>query len=411
MQGKLEPTSLAAAAFVASILWAVTATAQSAPPRPAVDVANPVARTIDRWDEYTGRFEAVQRVEIRARVSGFVDKIQFHDGQSVAEGAPLFIIDPRPYAFAVETAEADLERANATVAQAGADVARAQSLTQSAAITQRDVDQRKATFDVARAQKRSAEVALENAKLNLEWTQVRAPIGGRISDRRVDVGNLVQGGQSGATLLTTIVRLDPIHFVFDASEADYLRYARQGAGGDRPSSRDAPNRVEIKLADETEWSRNGQMNFVDNELAGRSGTIRGRAVFENKDLFLTPGLFARARLFGGKLQTLLIPDEAVLSDQARKIVQDCLCHRRGRQDRDQAGQARAAGAGRARRAGGPDAARPRRGLGTRQSVRAARRGGRAASGGYQTRRSLNGGQACGSRISSSTGRSSRPCCR
>ena len=322
MRRGLLASPLSAAAFAALLCLAPVARAQNAPPRPAVDVARPQPRTIDRWDEYTGRFEAVQRVEVRARVSGFVDKIEFRDGQSVAEGDPLFVIDPRPYQFAVESAEADLARAEAQVAQAGADVARAQSLTQSAAITQRDVDQRKATYDVARAQKRSAEVALANAKLNLEWTQVRAPIGGRISDRRVDVGNLVQGGQSGATLLTTIVRLDPIHFVFDASEADFLRYARQAAdaGAERASSREAPNRVEIKLADETEWSRSGRMNFVDNELAGRSGTIRGRALFDNKDLFLTPGLFARARLYGGKLQALMIPDEAVLSDQARKIV-------------------------------------------------------------------------------------------
>ena len=307
------------AAFAALFALSSAAAGQSAP-RPSVDVAKPEPRTIDRWDEYTGRFEAVQKVEVRARVSGFVDKIEFRDGQSVVEGDPLFTIDPRPYQFAVETAEADLARAEAQVAQAGADVARAQSLTQSAAITQRDVDQRKATYDVAKAQKRSAEIALANAKLNLEWTEVRAPISGRISDRRVDVGNLVQGGQSGATLLTTIVRLDPIHFVFDASEADFLRYSRQGAAGGRASSREAPNKVEIKLADETEWSRAGQMNFVDNELAGRSGTIRGRAVFDNHDLFLTPGLFARARLYGGKLQALMIPDEAVLSDQARKIV-------------------------------------------------------------------------------------------
>ncbi len=158
---------------------------------------------------------------------------------------------------------------------------------------------------------------MRTAQLNLEWSEVRAPIRGRVSDRRVDPGNLVAGGQNGATLLTTIVRLDPIYFVFDGSEADYIRYSRLSVEGERGSSRDTPNPVQVRLADETDWPHNGVMNFVDNEINAHSGTIRGRAIFDNKDLFLTPGTFGRLRLYGGPLDALLIPDAAVVSDQAQ----------------------------------------------------------------------------------------------
>jgi len=282
---------------------------QAGPPPPEVTVAKPLARVIDKWDEYTGRFEAVQQVDVRPRVSGFVDSIHFTDGQMVKAGDLLFKIDPRPYAIAVDSAQADVLKAKAQVAQAVTDVARAEQLSETRTITQRDVDQRRATLDVARAQQLSAEAALRNAQLNLEWTNVREPIAGRLSDRKVDVGNLVQGGQGSATILSKLVSLDPIHFVFDASEADYLRYSRLAADRQRPSSRDVPTSVFVRLADETAWTRAGHMNFVDNELSARSGTIRGRAVFDNKDLFLTPGEFGRIRLFGGTLKTLLVPDE------------------------------------------------------------------------------------------------------
>jgi RND family efflux transporter MFP subunit len=166
----------------------------------------------------------------------------------------------------------------------------------------------------------AAEAALHSAQLNLEWSEVRAPIGGRVSDRRVDAGNLVAGGQTGATLLTTIVRLDPIYFVFDGSEADYIRYSRLSVEGSRGSSRDTPNPVRVQLADEKDWPHRGVMNFVDNEFNAHSGTIRGRAIFDNRDLFLTPGTFGRMRLYGGPLDALLIPDASVVSDQAHKVV-------------------------------------------------------------------------------------------
>ncbi|WP_395696889.1 efflux RND transporter periplasmic adaptor subunit [Methylocella sp.] len=292
------------------------------PPPPQVTVAPPLARTVPRWDEYTGRFEPLQQVEVRPRVSGAVDSIHFTDGQLVKVGDLLFTIDPRPYQNALDSARADVVKARAQVEVATSDVARAQQLVESRAITGRDVDQRKSALDIARAQQLSAEAALHNAELNLEWTQVRAPIEGRVSDHRVDVGNLVQGGQSGASLLTTIVTLDPIHFVFDASEADYIRYARLATANERPSSREFANPVMVRLADEPDWSHahNGKMDFVDNQLNARSGTIRGRAKLDNKDLFLLPGAFGRLRLFGGDIKALLVPDDVIVSDQANKIV-------------------------------------------------------------------------------------------
>ena len=192
-------------------------------------------------------------------------------------------------------------------------------MTPSSVLTQRDFDQRKANHDVAKAQLQSAEATLRNAEL-LEWTSVRAPIAGRLSDRKVDAGNLVSGGQVGASLLTTIVSLHPIHFVFNVSESDYVRYSRLAANGQRPSSSGPGSPVQIRLADEKEWTRNGQMNFIDNQLNGKSGTIRARAVLENKDFFLTPGTFGRLRLYAGDVDALLIPDAAVVSDQSRKVV-------------------------------------------------------------------------------------------
>ena len=292
----------------------------SAPPAPSVTVARPLQKMITEWDEYTGRFVAVERVEVRARVSGFVDLVDFNEGQMVKQGDRLFVIDPRPYKLAVEQAKADLERAKAKLELASLDVQRAAPLVRGNTITEREFDTRKANERDTAGQVGSAEAALKQAELNLEWTEVRAPISGRISDRRIDAGNLVTGGPTGATLLTVIVSIDPIHFAFDGSEADFLHYMRLAAAGARPSSRDVQNPVAVRLADETEFKHHGQMNFVDNVLNTRTGTIRGRAVFENKDGFLTPGFFGRLRLFGGEHEALLIPDSAIASDQSRKIV-------------------------------------------------------------------------------------------
>jgi membrane fusion protein, multidrug efflux system len=187
-------------------------------------------------------------------------------------------------------------------------------------LTEREFDTRRSIQREAAGAVAAAEAALRQAELNLQWTEVRAPIAGRISDRRVDRGNLISGGQTGATVLTVIVSLDPIHFVFDGSEADFLRYQRLAAAGGRPSSRDVQNPVSVRLADETDYKHQGRMDFVDNALNPKTGTIRGRAIFENKDGLLTPGYFGRLRLFGGEGDALLVPDSAIASDQASKIV-------------------------------------------------------------------------------------------
>src|SRR5882757_584462 len=294
--------------------------AGSAPPPPPVTVARPLQKTITEWDEYTGRFTAVETVEVRARVSGFIDSIHFKDGDIVKQGDLLFIIDPRPYRIAVEQAKADLERARAKLDIASLDLERATPLVQTQVVTGREFDTRRSTQRDAAGAVASSEAAVKQASLNLEWTEVRAPIAGRISDRRVDAGNLITGGQTGATLLTAIVSIDPIYFIFDGSEADFIRYLRLAAIGARPSSRDAPNPVSVRLADEQDYKHQGKMNFVDNVVNAKTGTIRGRAVFDNKDGLLTPGFFGRMRLFGGKHDALLIPDSAIASDQASKIV-------------------------------------------------------------------------------------------
>jgi RND family efflux transporter MFP subunit len=303
---------------MAMSLLVATAWAQSGPPE--VTVATPLASRVAQWDEFTGRFEAMERVELRPRVSGYIDQVHFRDGSIVNQGDLLFTIDQRPFQLAVESAQSDVVRTKAQVVLDEADYERAQQLVKTAATPVRELDQRKANLDIARAQEMAAETALRTAQLNLEWSEVRAPITGRVSDRRVDPGNLVAGGQSGATLLTTIVRLDPIYFVFDGSEADYIRYSRLSVDGQRASSRDAPNPVQVQLADETDWPHRGVMNFVDNEISAHSGTIRGRAILDNKDRFLTPGTFGRLRLYGGPLDALLVPDAAVVSDQAHKVI-------------------------------------------------------------------------------------------
>ncbi len=294
--------------------------AQGAPPAPPVTVASPIQRKVTQWDEYTGRFEARDQVEVRARVSGFIESIHFKDGQLIKKNDLLFTIDQNPYQLSVEVARAEIARTKAQVALADNELDRAEALTRNQTITVRDLDQRKSNLAVAKAGQQAAEANLKIAALNLEWTQVRAPIDGRISDKRIAAGNLVSGGQTGATLLTTIVSIDPIDFIFEASEADYLRYARMTQEGSRVSGRDEGHPVQVRLADETEWKRQGRLTFIDNQLNARSGTIRGRAVMDNKDQFLTPGTFGRMRLWAGEIEALMVPDAVIVSDQTRKVV-------------------------------------------------------------------------------------------
>jgi RND family efflux transporter MFP subunit len=306
--------------LLAALLLPAAAFAQGGPPAMPVSVSAPIAKRVTQWDEYSGRFEAVATVDIRARVSGFIETLHFKDGQFVNVGDPLFTIDKRPYEIAVESAQADVARNKAQVDLADLQVQRGAALVASRNIPEAENDTRKSALAVAKAQLKSAEAALRNAKLNLEWTDVAAPISGRISDRKVDAGNLIQGGQTGATLLANIVTQDPIRFLFDVSESDYLRYQRLYMAGARPQADSSTIPVRIRLADESEWKRTGKIDFVDNLLSLRSGTIRTRAVVENKDHLLTPGVFGRVQLYGGEYDALLIPDSAVVSDQARKIV-------------------------------------------------------------------------------------------
>jgi len=312
----------AIALVVISLIAATAVVAQQGPPAIAVSVSMPLAKRISNWDEFSGRFEAVKTVEIRPRVSGVIEMIHFKDGQLVQVGDPLFTIDQRPFQIALDVARADVERTQAQVKLQESEVERATPLARTGTLTGRELETRQANLSVARAQLESAQATARNAELNYEWTVVKSPIAGRVSDRKIDAGNLVTGGTAGAppTLLTTVVSIDPIHFVFEVSEADFLRYARLNSSGDRPSSREVANPVRIRLADETAWTRTGKMNFVDNQLSARSGTLRGRAILDNKDQLLQPGLFGRVQVFGGDVDALLIPDSAIVSDQARKIV-------------------------------------------------------------------------------------------
>lgn len=292
----------------------------AAPPALPVTVATPLAKKISVWDEFWGRFQAVERVEVRPRISGFIEQVHFKDGSLVKAGDLLFTVDKRPFQIAVEAAKADIDRLEAQLQLASSEVERAEPLAKSKVMSEQVFDQRKSTLSVAQAQLAASKANLKSAELNLEWAEVRAPISGRISDKKVDAGNVVVGGAANASLLATIVSIDPIHFIFDVSEADYLRYSRLYAAGERPSSRDSGIPVRLKLSDESEYKREGTMDFVDNTLNERSATVRARAKFDNKDGFLTPGVFGRLTLFGGDANALLVPDSAIVSDQARKVV-------------------------------------------------------------------------------------------
>jgi RND family efflux transporter MFP subunit len=293
----------------------------AAPPPPAVTVAQPTQRTVTDWDEFTGRFDAVEQVQIRARVTGFVTNVAFKDGAIVKAGDLLYEIDPRQYEAAAEQARGQLADAKAKVELAQRELERATTLIRTQAISENIVDQRKQALAAAEAATLQAEGALKRADLDVEFTKVTAPIGGRISRHLVTVGNLVQGSESGATLLTSIVSMDPIHVYFDMDESIYQRNSRLWFEGKRPSSRDTPNPVQIMLTGDTKPSRNGRVDFLDNRLDVGTGTLRGRALVENDDLSILPGQFARVRVLGSApYQALLLPDSAIATDQSRKIV-------------------------------------------------------------------------------------------
>jgi RND family efflux transporter MFP subunit len=285
---------------------------------PPVTVATPLVKPIVDWDEYVGRFEALKAVDVRPQVTGYIQRIAFRDGQFVKAGDLLFVIDPRPFEALQAQAKAEVGRARAAAEVSRTIFARTQKLLAVDAVSREEFENARAT----QLQNDAALVATEATEraraLDVGFTQVRAPISGRLSDRRADVGALVK---SGETVLTSVVTLDPIRFTFTGSEAVYLKYQRANLAGTRPSSRVKPNPVDIRLADETEYRWHGNMDFVDNAIDLGSGTIRGRAVLRNPDGFLTPGMFGHMRLIGsGAYDGMLIPEGAIVTDQTRKVA-------------------------------------------------------------------------------------------
>ncbi|HVY43418.1 MAG TPA: efflux RND transporter periplasmic adaptor subunit [Hyphomicrobiaceae bacterium] len=294
----------------------------AAPPPPPVDVAKPSKRLVTDYDEYVGRFVAVDSVEVRARVSGYLEAIHFQDGQAVKKGDLLFTIDRRPFEAALDQAKAALMQAKANLAYAESDLARGQNLTRGATISEQIYEQRVQAKRVAEANVLAQEAAVRQAELDLAFTELRAPVAGHIGDRRVSPGNLVTGGTSGnTTLLATIVSTDPIRFEFTFDEASYLRYLRLPKQDSEASSTGMSLPVMLKLIDEPSFVHKGRMDFIDNVIDRSSGTIRGRATFANPNGTFTPGMFGRVQIPASPpSEVLLVPDVAIGTEQVRKFV-------------------------------------------------------------------------------------------
>ncbi len=289
---------------------------------PPVTVATPLARTVVEWDEFTGQFEAVEFVEVRARVNGYLQSVHFQDGQMVRKGDLLFVIDPRPYEAQLANAEAAVAQFQAQLELASRQLERTEKLRGKDFVSASTLDQRLEEKRSAQAQLDAARAQARAAKLNLDYTRIHAPVAGRVSRKEMSVGNLVAGDAGGQpSLLTTIVSLDPIRFVFDMSEQEFLAYQRAVEAGKMKSARDPSVKVEARLPDEKDWTLQGRMDFVDNRVERSSGTIRARAVFPNAKGLVTPGQFGRLRIPGSEPhEVLLLPDAALMTDQAQKIV-------------------------------------------------------------------------------------------
>lgn len=286
-----------------------------------VEVAIPVFEKITEWDEYTGRFEASNKVEVRARVSGFLESVNFVDGQMVKKGDVLFTIDDRPFRIALDQANADFGQAKASLKTALDNFDRVETLRESGAISTEEYDRRKQALEFAKASIQLSQSRVDNAQLNLEFTRVTAPITGLVSRDMVNEGNLIDGGTSNSTLLTTIVTTSPIDFYFTASESDYLRYARLARAGERGSVRTSRIPVIIKLQDEEAFVHEAKMDFVDNVIDRSTGTIESRAVLENKDHLLEPGMFGKARIMGSaEHEAIMIPDNIIGTNQSIRFV-------------------------------------------------------------------------------------------
>ncbi|MEJ1096422.1 MULTISPECIES: efflux RND transporter periplasmic adaptor subunit [unclassified Pseudoxanthomonas] len=291
-----------------------------APPPPAVSAAPVLIKEVSHWDEYNGRVEAVETVALRPRVSGYIDRVNYVEGQEVKKGDVLFTIDDSSYRTELARAQAELARAR-TLAELGrSEAARAKKLSELQAISTEEYEQRRAASDQAGANVAAAQAAVDAARLNLEWTKVRAPISGRAGRALVTAGNLVSAGDA-ASVLTSLVSLDKVHVHFDADERSFLRYAEMARNGERPSERDGKVPVQVGLVSEDGFPHEGVVDFLDNQVDRGTGTIRARALLDNADRRFTPGLFARVRLLGsGQFKAMLVDDKAVLTDQDRKYV-------------------------------------------------------------------------------------------
>jgi len=308
-----------ASALAACDKPASEAKAPPAPPPPEVTVAYPIVKKVAEQAEFVGRFVAVDAVEMRSRVSGYLDKVDFRDGQQVQQGQLLFTIDKRPFIATLDQARATLEQAKANLLFAESNLERGQNLARGTVISEQTLDQRKQAERVARSSVAAQEAAVRQAELDLQYTELRAPISGRIGDRRVSPGNLVTGGSGGNTsLLATIQSTDPIRFEFTVDEATYLRFLK-AYGESAAIKPDVP--AELKLIDEDTFTRRGRVDFVDNAINGSSGVIRMRATFPNPDGKLTPGMFGRLRLeISPPATALLVPDASISTEQVRKFV-------------------------------------------------------------------------------------------
>lgn len=318
----IEPTVLLLLILAAHAFLLIGCEGQQtqAPPPPEVTVSKPVVEEVVEWDEYTGRLEAVDTVNVRARVSGYLESIHFKDGQMVKKGALIFVIDPRPYRAELDRALAQLKLSKARLSLAEKDLSRAKHLLSERVISEEEADTRVSGEQVARASVEMAQADVNAARLNVEFTQVRAPISGLISRKYVTKGNLINGG-TGGTLLTTIVSIDPIYCYLEKDEQSYLRYSSLEREGMVPVSGKGENPAFLELSNETGYPHKGYIDFIDNRMDPNTGTIRGRGVFPNPDNTLTPGLFARMKIAGsGQYKAMLVPDEAVGSDQSLKFV-------------------------------------------------------------------------------------------
>jgi len=296
---------------------------QNEPPPPSVSVSEPVRRTVTEWDEFTGRFQAVDHVSIRPRVSGYLQSAHFQEGSMVKKGDLLFVIDPRPYEAVAEEEQGRLQTAQSQLTFASRDLERAVELGRTQAVSQQVIDQRRQAMQAAEAAVITAEGALKRAKLDVEFTRVLSPMDGRIGRKLVTEGNLVSGGDTSATMLTTVVSLDPIYLYFNLDEQTYLKNTRLRLAAQPPTSQDKDNLnpVHVALPDDTDFPHEGRMDWIDNELDPGTGTLRGRAVLPNPQLRFSPGQFGRVRLMGSTpYEALLLPDSAIGSDQSRKIV-------------------------------------------------------------------------------------------